>query len=431
VRTAWVILLVVGAASFTIAVTARTDQAPTPFVGILDEHPSIEYAQRPTQDRVSALARALADGTVTLTYQEPGGYLRAALDALGVAADSQLLVFSKTGIQRASTSPQTPRALYYDDSVVVGFIPGAQYLEIAAHDPEQGIVFYTIDQMSPTQPALTRRTNCLVCHVSASTREVPGLINRSVFTRGDGSVLPQLGSNDVTHRTPLLQRWGGMYVTGKYLATQYAGRKAHQGNVTVAGDPPDPATTSNETFIQWLNSAPETRGYPSAESDIASLMVFDHQVHAINLLTRLNWESRVDGAWREMASELADYLLFVEEAPPPAPLTLRPAFVERFTAAAPQDRLGRSLRELDLEHRLLRYSCSYMIYTKAFERLPTRTKEVVYRRLWAILSGEDGSPKYSHLSAADRRAIVEILRDTKTDLPDAFRSGAARSRSNR
>ena len=69
-------------------------------------------------------------------------------------------------------------------------------------------------------------------------------------------------------------------------------------------------------FVDWLNSSPETRGYLSPLSDIVALLVFDHQMHAINLLTRLNWESRVasshdrasvsDGALRGLVNELAD-----------------------------------------------------------------------------------------------------------------------------
>jgi len=408
--------LVVSILALTLAVVAARGQQPAPaFPGVLDEHPSIEYAKRPTTDRVSALARAIADGRVTLAYREPGGYLQSVLEALSVPADSQLLVFSKTGIQRETTSPHNPRALYFDESVVVGFIPGAPLLELAAHDPEQGVVFYTIDQTEATRAEPTRRTNCLVCHVSATTLEVPGLINRSVFTRADGSVIPQLGGNDVSHQTPLLQRWGGMYVTGKYFATPYTGRKEHAGNVTVVGA--DAAMTSNEGFIAWRSSAPETRGYLSTESDIASMMVFDHQSHAINLLTRLNWESRIDGAWHEVANELVDYFLFVDEAAPPARLIPRERFAAPFAAGAPKDRKGRSLRDFDLESRLLRYPCSYMIYAPAFERLPSRTRRAVYGRMWQILSGKDTSAKYAHLSSADRRAIIEILRDTKTDLP--------------
>lgn len=455
--TAWAALLLTGAA--TVAVTARngaepnqpslasretsdlrqtSQQGPTPFVGVLDEHPAIQYAFRPTRDRVSVLNRSLAQGTMSLAFQERGGYLPAALEALGVAPESQLLVFSKTGIQRDATGPRNPRALFFDDSVVVGYIPGARFLELATHDPEQGVVFYTLDQTATSKPAFARRTGCLSCHVSSSTLEVPGMINRSMFTTADGGVMRGTGlkpvppaSHTVNHRTSLLQRWGGMYVTGNYT-TPFYGRTEHMGNVTVSVHPSSgPVTTSNEVFIQWLNSAPETRGYVSPDSDIAALMVFDHQMHAVNLLTRLNWEARVaandgrvdfaNGTLRGLVDELTDYLLFVDEVPPPAKLAPRLGFAERFTAAGKKDRHGRSLRQLDLENRLLRYPCSYMVYTDAFENLPTSAKDAVYQRMWTILSGRDTDPKYSHLSAADRRAIIEILRDTKSDLPRGWR----------
>jgi hypothetical protein len=422
VRTAWIALaLAIAWLAVTGAAGARLQQS-VPFAGILDEHPAIQYAERPTHDRVGTLARAIAAGQTRLTFHQANGYLQSVLEALSVPAESQLLVFSKTGVQRASTSPHNPRALYFDDSVIVGFIPGAPMLEIAAHDPAQGVVFYTVDQTETSSAMPTRRTSCLTCHVSASTLEVPGLINRNVSTRADGSTLPQLGSNDVDHRTPLLQRWGGMFVTGKYVATPYTGRKEHAGNVTITGDPPDPATTSNEGLIRWIDSLPTKRGYPSAESDIASMMLFDHQAHGVNLLTRLNWESRIDGAWRDVAMELVDYFLFVGEAAPPARLEPRAAFATQFAVAAQKDRHGRSLRDLDLENRLLRYPCSYMIYTSAFDHLPARTKQAVYVRMWEVLSGRDRGPKYSHLSAARRRAIIDILRDTKADLPENFRA---------
>ncbi len=401
------------------------------FVGVLDEHAAIQYAVRPTRDRVSALNNAIAQGAVSLAFQEQGGYLRSVLEALRIPVESQLLVFSKSGIQRALTGPRNPRAIFFDDSTVVGYVPGATHLELATHDPEQGVVFYTIDQKATEQPAFTRQTACLTCHVSSSTMEVPGMIARSSFTTADGGLMPQLGIQAVNHRTPLLQRWGGWYVTGDYTPAPYGGI-VHMGNVTTEAHPESgPSITSNQVFIQWLNSAPETRGYPSADSDISSLMVFDHQAHAVNLLTRLNWETRVaasqgrpdfaNGTLGELVKELTDYLLFVDEAPPPTRLTPRPGFAERFTNAGPRDRQGRSLGELDLERRLLRYPCSYMVYTKAFESLPAPAKHAVYRRMWTVLSGQDTRAAYSHLWAADRRAIIEILRDTKSDLPEVFR----------
>ena len=142
-------------------------------------------------------------------------------------------------------------------------------------------------------------------------------------------------------------------------------------------------------FVDWINSSPETRGYLSSSSDIVALLVFDHQMHAINLLTRLNWESRVasshdrasvsGGALRGLVNELAEYLLFVAEAPPSVPLTPRPGFAERLESRTPKDRHGRSCGQLDLVNRLMRYPCSYMVYSAAFEGLPPAVKEAVLR----------------------------------------------------
>jgi hypothetical protein len=433
----WTTALLMATAAIAAAVSdRRLAEQPTPagFADVLDEHPAIQYAQRPTRDRVSLLSQAIAQGSVSLPFDAAGGgYLRALLTQLGISAESQILVFSKTGIQSAATSPQNPRALYFDDSVVVGYIAGARYLEVAAHDPEQGVVFYTIDQKIKTRPTIERNAACLTCHVSSITLEVPGLITRSNFMSADGSVIPQLGFHTVDHRTPLPQRWGGWYVTGNYVSPPYGGI-GHMGNVTTTIHPiSGPVSTSNEIFIDWINSSPERRGYPSADSDIAALMVFDHQVRAVNLLTRLNWASRVAasagapnfaaGALRELVDELTDYLLFVDEISPPARLTPRPGFARDFMAAAPMDHHGRSLRQLDLENRLVRYPCSYMVYSRAFDNLPVPARNAVYQRMWTILSGADTSRKYAHLSAADRRAVVEILSDTKKDLPESFRAG--------
>src|SRR6185436_16942061 len=139
-----------------------------------------------------------------------------------------------------------------------------------------------------------------------------------------------------------------------------------------------------QVFVEWLDSAPETRGYLSASSDIGALLAFDHQMHAINLMTRLNWESRIasrdgragaDGAVRRLANELADYLLFAGEVPPTVALLPRPGFAEHLESATPKDRRGRSFGQLDADRRLLRYPCSYMVYSEAFDGLPQEVRE--------------------------------------------------------
>ena len=79
---------------------------------------------------------------------------------------------------------------------------------------------------------------------------------------------------------------------------------------------------------------------------------------------------------------------------------------------------GRSLRDFDLSTRLYKYPCSSLIYSEAFDSLPKPVRDLVYRRLWEVLSGKDTSKDFAHLSTADRRAIREILIETKNGLPD-------------
>jgi hypothetical protein len=157
-------------------------------------------------------------------------------------------------------------------------------------------------------------------------------------------------------------------------------------------------------------------------------MVFDHQMHMMNLLTRTGWDFRmaswlqslpvkqketIDGQVRDDVNELVDYLLFVDETPLKGTVQGTSGFAEKFELLGPADRKGRSLRQFDLSHRLMRYPCSYMIYSPAFDALPAGLKQLIYSRMFAVLS--------SRFPAPTRQAIIEILRDTKKGLPAAFR----------
>jgi hypothetical protein len=119
------------------------------------------------------------------------------------------------------------------------------------------------------------------------------------------------------------------------------------------------------------------------------LLVFDHQTRMMNLLTRYGWlariaahEQRATSSLQESAETLVDYMLFVDEAPLDR-VRGTSGFGERFAARGPRDRRGRSLRDLDLRTRLLRYPCSYMIYSAAFDALPPEARDLVYRRVLA------------------------------------------------
>ena len=390
------------------------------WVGLLDEHPAIEYATRTTHDRVVALNRALDTGQASLAFDAQTGYLPSVLRALQVPVESQMLVLSRTGVQRLFTSPANPRALYYNDAVAVGFIRGSPFLELAAHDPEQGVVFYTLDQRATDRPAFSRQTSCLTCHVASTTLEVPGFMTRSLYVGADGNQKMRLGSQRVDHRTPFEQRWGGWFVTGTH------GRMRHLGNSVVdASDVPRSLVPAGALNARTLDGAVDLTGYLSRHSDVVSLAVFDHQTRALDLLTRLGWEARVAAhestpvvqspVIAALIGDLVDYMLFVDEAPLDGGLRGTSGFAEWFSAQGVRDARGRSLHQLDLSTRLMRYPCSYTIYSPAFDALPLPVKTAVYLRLRDLLSGTDASPKYAHLAASDRTAVIEILRDTKPE----------------
>lgn len=289
------------------------------FPGTIDQHPAIDYRGTSAADAVTRVAAG------DLAFDGRQGYLRSVLAALDIPIESQVLLFSKTGIQHQFTNPQNPRALYFNDHVFVGYIPDAPFLEIASHDPRQGVIFYLLKQEPAAPPSFARAPICLSCHLTGNTLDVPGLLVRSMFTGPEGRTMPQLGSFVVDHRNPLEQRWGGWYVTGTHGAAR------HMGNAMVT-DLSHPESAIGEATLNRsaLDSRVDPALYPAASSDIVALMVFDHQGRAVNLLTLLGWQTRIAQAesrldvstseLRDVVRDTADYLLFVDEAPLAAPI---------------------------------------------------------------------------------------------------------------
>jgi hypothetical protein len=394
------------AAVWALALVTVTGQARPAYPWTLDQHPAIDYRGTPTTDPVSALQRDLSAGTATLAFESRHGFLRALLARLEVPVESQILLFSKTGIQHPFTDPEHPRALYFNDRVIVGYIPAAPFIETASHDATQGVIFQTVAQDNAGPPQLVRPDRCLVCHLSANSAQVPGILVRSMFTDTTGRTRPQLGSAVVDHSTPLDKRWGGWYVTGTHGAAR------HLGNSMVT-DSIGPEGAVNETTLNRtvLDARVDASAYPVTTSDIVALMVFDHQGRAMNLLTRLGWEARTataesrldvsSGELRELVRETAEYLLFVDEVPLTAPVQGVSGFAAAFASTGPRDQRGRSLRELDLTTSLFRYRCSYMIYSPAFDALPATVRSAVYARMETVLSRRGD------------RAVMEILDDTR------------------
>ena len=403
-------------------------------------HPAIEYETRPRTDRVAQLNERLRTGEASLRFDRRRGFLPAVLDALDVPVESQTLVFSKTSLQVDFIGPDNPRAIYFADDVAVAWIRGAPAVELAALDPRQGVMFYALSQRRRAR-GFQQPRSCLECHVSDATLGLPGLAVGSAVIDPEGAPYVSI---PVDQRTPISSRWGGWYVTGD------TGLGPHVGN-TVATDPDEPMLLEDAANfnLPTVEGRFDTSGYPTPYSDIAALMVLEHQTHMTNLLVRTGWEFRVaaherratdglfrapgsaggdatlrdadeDATLREAVTALVDYMLFVDESPLADRMVGSAGFEAAFEARGPFDRRGRTLREIDLDTRLFRHPCSYMIYTAAFDALPPDAKDAVYRRLWQVLSGADRDSRYDHLTRGDRQAVVEILRDTKPDLPDYF-----------
>ena len=400
------------------------------FMGSSDD-PAIRYSTAPLNNAVVDLNRKLQEGAAQLTFDGRSGFLRSALEALQIPVDSQLLVFSRLSLQGRRINEQNPRALFFNDRVALGWVRDGDVLEVAAHDESNGVVFYTLQQRADAAtgpPQFKRAFECLGCHSAGNTLGVPGLLMFST-TRPEPSQFSGVPRH-IDQGDPLKQRFGGWFVTGR------AGSAQGMGNDVAALD----GRPSRELVsVEGLFDAD---GYRGLSSDIVAHLVFTHQAGMTNLMTRAGWEARaadpslhppfVAAPGEEasiaimmagVAREVVDYLLFVDEAPLTDRIRGGSGFAERFSASGPRDRKGRSLYELDLNRRLVKYRCSYLIYSPAFDALPPLAKAPIYSRMWEVLSGQEQDPRYrSSLSLADRRSIVEILRDTKKDLPPYFQN---------
>ncbi len=380
----------------------------------------IHYRSAELNDPVAKLEKRLERGELKLHYDSRHGYLKSVLDALHVPVSSQALVFSKTSFQYPNINPGAPRALYYNDDVYVGQVHDGRFLEFVSFDPMQGAIFYVMDEHRDKHPRFERsEVDCIQCHVAPSTKGIPGVLIKSVFTKPDGSPNGAERTFITGQESPFSQRWGGWYVTAK---SGTEGSMANEARANEAG--------ANQA---GLAKYVDTNAYLGASSDIVALMVLAHQTQMHNWITLTNYQTRIaladpnetpDDVEKKIegpAEQLVRYLLFANEVPIQNPIAGTSDFTHEFAARGPRDHQGRSLRDFDLQKRIFKYPCSYLIYSEAFDAIPEPAKGYIYRRLFDILSGRDHSPEFASLSSSDRRDILEILVATKPGLPEPWK----------
>lgn len=424
--------------------------------------PPIAYDDTPSHDVIEKLRQQLESSDEELEWDERHGWLPALLEKLEVPESSQTLVFSKTSLQIQRISRRTPRALYFNDDVYIGWVPGGDVLELSAVDPELGAVFYTVDQTEDLRPQIVRdKGECMTCHASTNTKSVPGYLVRSVFAGGDGRPHFGLGTQVTDWTTEFEDRYGGWYVTGTH------GEMRHRGNVFARDTPVDPIDSDAGANIEDLARYFDVTAYRQPTSDLVALMTLEHQTQMHNLITAAEYETRsalaYDVTMNEALERPADFrsdttirriegagdkllagLLFSEEFRLTSPVAGNSNFASEFSAKGPRDEKGRSLRDFDLQTRLFKYPCSFLIYSPQFDGLPEEVRSYVYGRLIAVLNdapsdepaAEPAADEASaggrarrrekdpfvHLSAADRQAIREILVATKPEFAERLRA---------
>ena len=402
--------------------TAGRGEGPLPYAG---EYPAIGYATGEPAGRAGRFAAALESGDLGLDFDAGRGYLDATLEALDIDASSQVLVFSKTALQTRHIDPSTPRAIYFNDDTYVAWAKGAPAFEIASFDPELGPVFYSLANVAGSEPAPARELGkCLRCHDSYSMTGggVPRFLLGSGYIGADGELVSHEAWILTSPATPLRSRWGGWYVTGRL------GSQVHLGNIVVQRvEDLQNLEALRVGSVDELGALFDSSSYLTAQSDVAALMVLEHQVEVQNAMSRLRFETvgrlaeeggDVDDArLAGLIEPLVRALLMGDEAPLTGAISGGSGFDEHFESLGPFDASGRSLRELDLETRLFRYPLSYLIYSEAFNALPAKVRGEVFERIEMILAAPPADDEFAALTTTDRAAILGILAGT---LPDVF-----------
>ena len=398
------------------------------------EDPPINYSAVEPTGVIAKLRKQLEDGSFDFDRSgDQKTFLRSVLKTLEVPEASQMLVFSKTSKQNDHISPQRPRAIYFSDELYIGWVQGGD-IEIAATDPELGIVFYllNIPKTAGAKTQVYRDNDCLRCHSGLNRHRVPGLLVRSVYTDDRGFPILSAGTHFTEHSSPLKERWGGWYVTGNH------GEMRHMGNSIAIEREDGSATLDIEvgSNLSSLDSLIDTAPYIRKDSDIVSLMVLEHQVTAHNAILAAGFNTRqvmhrnrvlaqfLDHAPDEFtettqsvldhqADALLKALLFSGEFELEGfGIEGSEAFQEAFQKNARRSQKGKSLKDFQLLSRLFKYRCSYMIYSSSFAKLPQRFKDIVFEKLKHVLVSETPPEDFQHLSKGERERIHQILLDT-------------------
>lgn len=387
------------------------------------DQPPHDYWKRTPHDRFSRWMTNLNTGRIPLDYTSEKAFVASVLKSLDIPMSSQMLVFSTTSLQLSLISPRSPRAIYFNEDVYLGYVVGGK-IEVVSVDPDLGGVFYIFDiPRNGYPPHPERATRCMNCHAREDTGYVPGPVIKSVVPGPRGGSLKAFRQEQSGHGIPLDQRFGGWYVTGLANFTNHWGN--HIGNSTPQG-------------VQRVPIPPGTQfnydRYLVPHSDVLPQLLHEHQVGFVNRAVEATYRTRThlaEGNGKltpahateldQQARALTRYLLFADEVPLPAGgVAGDTEFKREFASVRRIGPGGASLKDFELRTRLFQHRCSYMIYSLAFQGLPPEMKQRVFTRLGQALDTAKPDKEYAYLPAAERQSIRGILKATLPELPKGW-----------
>jgi hypothetical protein len=393
---------------------------PEPDYRAIDLPPH-EYHSRQPRDRFTRLKDDLEAGRIALDRGSEKAFVTSLLGALEIPVSSQMLVFSTTSLQLRLITPANPRAIYFNEEIYLGWVPGGR-VEVLALDPELGAIFYIFDPPRNGAPVRVERSErCMNCHAGEDTGRVPGIVVKSVVPGPTGGSLTAFRLGETGHGIPFDQRFGGWYVTGKNDISPWA-------NIVGRFSAGQLLKTTVAPGTQF-----DFARYPVGTSDILPQLLHEHQAGFVNRVVEAGYRARTylhsDGGkltaahaalLDEQARIVTRYLLFADEAPLRPGMEVDAAFRADFLKTRRAALGGASLKDFDLQTHLFRNRCSYMIYSPVFAALPSELKQRIYALLGSALSTTKPSAEYSYLPMPEKQAIHTILKTTVPDLQRAW-----------
>ena len=423
--------------SLALLILAAPVTSPAQYWNDFEDAPH-NYFSAELKDPLSLLLARIEAGEVKLDELTGKPLVDRLLKELEIPVSSQTLVFTQTSLQRKMVNPGNPRAMYFNEDIYLGWMPGGR-VEVASVDPDVGMVFYFQRELGKSSgPLFSREKRCLGCHAGSATNFLPGLLGRSVFPDQNGRSVKGISSfARVSHSVDFRERWGGWYVTG-----QQHGSLKHMANaIATRGNRGVELDREAGGRVQFdLSSFFPSQAHLNGGSDLLAMLAHDHQISAhyyINeaqykvrqalhdnqkdpnsgreALADLKSSSRLEAA--DGVRHLLHYLTFADEAPMSGePVAGGDDYLKTFQANRRETANGRSLKDLDMTDRLLKYRVSWMIYSKAFDGMPLAARQEVYHQLHTILTAPTAPEGYEHLEPEEKKALYDILRETKPEL---------------